>query len=266
MSTPTPAPRRSRVMLVVLAVVVLAVGGVLAWQLLFGGTAPSEVDISAAVQQAAATEEPTSATGDAAGTEDADPTQQPAAETADLSGTWSVDPSIGTFDVTNTTGTFVGFRVGEELANVGVTEAVGRTPGVTGSLAIADTTLESATIEADLTQIVSDRPRRDDRIQDALGTAANPTGTFELTEPLDVGALLDGETVAVTAIGELTVNGVTNPVEVPLEVAMTGDTVVVTGSFPITFADYEVEAPTAPIVLAVEDHGTVEMQLFLTRE
>ena len=250
MSTPAPAPRRSRVTLVVLAVVVLAVGVVLAWQLLFGGTAPTEVDISAAVDQATAT-----SAADATG---------PAA-LEDLDGTWTVDTTVGTFDVANTTGTFVGFRVAEELANVGVTEAVGRTPAVTGSLAIAGTTLETATVEADLTQIVSDRPRRDSRIQSALGTAANPTGTFTLSEPLEVGGLLDGETVSVTASGELTLNGVTNSVEVPLEAAATGATVVVTGSFPITFADYEVEAPTAPIVLAVEGNGTVEMQLFLTR-
>jgi hypothetical protein len=41
--------------------------------------------------------------------------------------------------------------------------------------------------------------------------------------------------------------------------------VTVVGTFDIVFADYGVEVPSAPIVLSVEDHGVVEIQLFLTR-
>ena len=39
----------------------------------------------------------------------------------------------------------------------------------------------------------------------------------------------------------------------------------VVGTFDIVFSDYGIEAPSAPIVVSVEDHGVVEIQLFLTR-
>ncbi|MEX1093683.1 MAG: YceI family protein [Acidimicrobiia bacterium] len=66
--------------------------------------------------------------------------------------------------------------------------------------------------------------------------------------------------------GELTINGVTNPVEITLEAQLINSMILVTGTTDISFADYEVEAPTAPVVLSVEDHGTVEVQLWLARQ
>jgi hypothetical protein len=41
--------------------------------------------------------------------------------------------------------------------------------------------------------------------------------------------------------------------------------IVVTGSMPITFADYGVAVPTSPIVVSADDHGTLEVLLFLER-
>lgn len=69
-----------------------------------------------------------------------------------------------------------------------------------------------------------------------------------------------------TATGTLTLHGVTEQVEVPLEAKLVGDTVVVVGSFDITFSDYGVSVPKAPIVLSVADDGTIEMQLLLKRQ
>ena len=37
--------------------------------------------------------------------------------------------------------------------------------------------------------------------------------------------------------------------------------VTVTGSIEIAFADYAIEQPTSFIVLSIEDHGTIELQL-----
>ena len=44
-----------------------------------------------------------------------------------VSGLWTVNTSIGEFSYEDSTGTFVGFRVDEELAGIGSTTAVGRT-------------------------------------------------------------------------------------------------------------------------------------------
>ena len=52
---------------------------------------------------------------------------------------------------------------------------------------------------------------------------------------------------------------------VPLEAVWTDDVVVLTGSFDIALSDFDVEAPSAPIVVSVSDTATVELQLFLTR-
>ena len=187
------------------------------------------------------------------------------AGTADVSGTWAVDTSVGTFDYENSTGTFVGFRVEEELSGIGSTTAVGRTPDVSGTITIDGTTLTAATIEADMTPITTNDSRRDDRVQDALETSAYPTATFVLTEPIELGdAVTSGEAVTVTAVGELTIHGVTTTVSLPLEAQLVDGTIVVVGSLDVTFSDYGVSVPSAPILVSADDHGIVELQLFFT--
>ena len=134
------------------------------------------------------------------------------------------------------------------------------------SIEIEGITLVGATIEADFTAIVSNDDRRDNKIQGALETSQFPTATFVLTEPADFGTIPDGaESVSVTATGDLTVHGITNSIEMPLEARLVDGVIVVIGSTEIVFADYDVEAPSAVIVLSVEDRGQIELQLFFTR-
>jgi polyisoprenoid-binding protein YceI len=251
-----PAPtstRRRPWRWIALGGVVLLAAAVAAVVWFFNGDAPDQADLGETA--AAVTVSPTTA-GEA-----------PVASADGIEGTWIVDTSVGEFSVTeNTTATFVGFRIEEELANIGSATAVGRTPGVSGSMVIEGTVLTSADYTVDLTAIVSDESRRDRRIQEALGTDANPEATFVLTEPIDFGeAAADGETVTVTATGELTINGVTNQVEIPLEAQLVDGMILVVGSTDIVLADYGVAVPTAPMVLSVEDHGILEVQLWLSR-
>jgi polyisoprenoid-binding protein YceI len=183
-----------------------------------------------------------------------------------VSGDWTVDTSVGEFSFEGSTGTFVGFRVSEELRGIGSTTAVGRTPAVSGTMTIDGTTLTVTTIEADMTSLTTNDSRRDDRARSALGTSEFPTATFALTSPIDLGdAASTGAQAAVTATGDLTVHGVTKSVEIPLEAQLTGETIVVVGSLPVVFSDFGITAPTAPVVLSVDDHGTLELQLFFTR-
>lgn len=141
------------------------------------------------------------------------------------------------FSVEDTTGTFVGFRIREELANIGASEAVGRTPKVDGSITIEAGRLTAAEFMADLTGIVSNQPRRDNRVRETLETSTYPTATFTLTEPVELGDVTVGEVVEVEAPGTLTIHGVSNAVTVPIEGVMRGDTIVATRSFEVTFAD-----------------------------
>lgn len=249
----------SGVVLAVAALLVVAAGAGLWWFL--SGDEPDAVDLEAAASVLSTT---TTAVGEdlppaTGGTDDS-------GTDAGADGTWTVDTSIGTFSFEDASSSFVGFRVAEELASIGATEAVGRTPEVAGTIEIEGTMLVSATIEADFTAIVSNDDRRDNKIQGALQTSQFPTATFVLTEPADFGAVPgNGEKVSVTAQGDLTVHGITNSIEMPLEAQLIDDVIVVIGSTEIVFADYDVEAPSAVIVLSVEDRGQMELQLFFTR-
>ncbi len=228
-----------------LGLVVALVAGGLLW--FFAGDAPAEVDLTETVS---AVSTPS------------------AVETTDgIDGGWSVDTNVGEFTVTDeTTATFAGFRVEEVLESIGSTTAIGRTPTVSGSIEIEGSTLNSAEIVVDMTSIVSDQARREDAIQRALGTGANPEATFVLTEPVELGeAAASGEMVEVIATGELTLNGVTNTVAMPLQAQLVDGAILITGSTEILFADYGVTAPSAPVVVSVEDNGILEFQLWFAR-
>ena len=183
----------------------------------------------------------------------------------DGDGEWEVNASIGSFS--DFTSSFVGYRVQEELANIGGHTAVGRTPNVSGSLTVKDRTVTAATITADLTTLVSDDDRRDGQLRrQALETNAFPEATFKLTEPINLPAAgEDGSLQQGTISGELTLHGVARPVKVPIQGRLEGGVVVLTGSIEIQFADYQIERPRSMIVLSVADHGTMEFQLFFTQ-
>ena len=218
-----------------------------------GGTEPAAVDLGATISAVtqAATDSSSSTSGDLTG----------------VDGSWAVVNTIGSFSFEGATTTFAGFRVEEKLASIGVTTAVGRSPAVTGHIEIDGTTVTEATFQVDLTAIVSNEERRNDAIQEALNTGVNPTANFELSETVEFGSIpAEGETITFEATGALTINGVTQQVTIPLEAQIVDGNILVVGSLDIVFADYGVEAPSAPIVVSVEDDGTLELQLWLTHE
>ena len=46
---------------------------------------------------------------------------------------------------------------------------------------------------------------------------------------------------------------------------LNGDIITVTGQLQVQFADYDIEKPSAAIVLSVDDKGIIEVQLFFTK-
>ncbi|MDH3606873.1 MAG: YceI family protein [Acidimicrobiia bacterium] len=231
-----------------LALVVFAV-----WFLIFRDTAPEVVSLDSAVGVVT-----TTAAGDSATTTTAVPAGA-------LDGIWVVDTAIGAGVVEDSS--FVGYRVQEELANIGAKTAVGRTTALFGTLEFAGSTLETASITADLTQLASDSRGRDRQIRtQALETNQFPEATFTLTAPVDLGAApADGQSFTVEAAGDLTIHGVTQPVTITIDGQLIGTTVVVVGRVPITFADYDIDTPRAAVVLSIEGDGEMEFQLFLTK-
>jgi polyisoprenoid-binding protein YceI len=245
-----PVPRRRRLALISLGATLAAAAltAFAVWLVFFSSQAPVAASMDAAVDVAASPS--------ASGTDDS--------STGTVDGTWVVDTTVGSF--ADYSSTYAGFRVNEVLSNIGETTAVGRTPSVSGEIDLAGTTLAAARIEVDLTGITSDQARRDPAIQEALETATYPMATFQLTEPLELGAIpADGETVSVVARGSLTIHGVSREVDVALGARLVGDAIVVVGSADLTFSDFGIRMPTAPIVVSVEDNGTIEFQLFFSR-
>jgi polyisoprenoid-binding protein YceI len=266
----TTAGRRRWLMAgAVLVALALLVAGWMGFSYLFLRDAPPAAvgltsasptaEASAPAESAAATDAPAAST-DPAASDDAS-----GGTASGLDGTWTVDPSVGSFS--DFSSSFVGYRVEEELANIGAATAVGRTPDVTGSLTFDGATVTEAEFTADLTTLQSDKSQRDGQLRrQALETSTYPTATFTLTQPIDLGAVpVDGQVVQATATGDLTLHGTTKSVQIPLEARLSGDVVTVTGSIDIVFADYGIARPNSFMVLSIADHGTMEVQLQLTK-
>ena len=175
----------------------------------------------------------------------------PDAEAA--AGTWTIGD-----------GSFAGYRVDEVLQGEDVT-VTGRTEDVTGSITVADGAVSEASVEVDVASVATDEANRDAYFRDeAMEAHTYPTATFELTEP----APIEEGATTVELMGDLTIHGVTQPATVEAEVAgdaTTGDPVQVIGSVPITFSDFDVEAPSLGFV-TVEDEGSIEFSLQLQPE
>lgn len=166
----------------------------------------------------------------------------------------------GTWAVSATAESFAGVRIDEELRGVGSITAVLRTPDVTGDATLANGMLQALTLTVDLTTLASDDPRRDRALPATLDLANFPVATFTLTDPVDVAGLANGP-VTFEASGTLTVKGVTRPVTATVTADTTVGAIVAVAQLPITFAEFDVRLPSAPIVLSINETGTLEAQL-----
>ena len=222
-----------------------------AWRVL--SAAPEEVSLDAAV---AAVEEQASNDG-----------VKKVADTADAlstDGVWYVDTDSGSFSFEEASGSFVGFRVKEELVKIGNITAVGRTEQVEGELSIQNGQLVSVSISADLSAIVTNDSRRDNAARNAMNVKENPIASFVLDQPVDLPET-DGSQIALQAEGQLTVNGISKAVIFELEAEAVARSIVVVGQTEVIFADYDIAVPSASIVVSAEDHGVVEFQLLFVR-
>ena len=172
----------------------------------------------------------------------------------------ALDSLAGTWTVSD--GSQAGYRVDEVLNGQDVT-VVGRTTDVTGTVTVTGSELSAADVTVSMTSVTTDNSSRDRQFLDILSTSEHPTATFVLTSPVDIAAIADG-VADVEAAGDLTVAGVTRPVTVTLGAQTTATGVEVSGSIPVTFADFGIDAPNLGFV-KVEDTGTIEMLLQLTR-
>jgi polyisoprenoid-binding protein YceI len=215
----------------------LAFGGV--YWFLLGGSAPSQLTI------------------------------QPAS-TASPATSASASPGVGTWTVG--TGSVTGYRVREQLAGLPApTDAVGRTSSVTGSLTLAQSadgyTVTAASFTVDVSTLTSDRAMRDRRIhQMGLESDRYPTATFKLTSPIVLpAAATTGQTVHVSATGDLTIHGTTKSVTIPMDAQLTGSQIQVVGSLTFPFSEFNMVPPSIGGFVSVQDNATMEFSLLLQK-
>jgi polyisoprenoid-binding protein YceI len=224
---------------------VLAVAGFAAWFLFLRDDGPEEVSTAGALEALEDRTPTTAATATSGG------------GGTGIDGNWTVDTSLGSF---------VGYRVQEELVGIGGATAVGRTAKVSGSFTIANNKASGGTITADMTALRSQESLRDGQLRNqGIEYGKFPTSEFKLEAtdvPSDVAA---GKTASVTLKGSLTLHGVTKQIEMPAEVTFKDGVVVVVGQVDIKFADYNISKPQSVRVASVEDHGVMEVQLFFKR-
>jgi len=220
------------------------VGGAGVWYFVIRSDAPDKVSVQSAVQAV------TNGSPAANNTSSNDGTS--------LAGAWKLVAGANSF---------VGYRVHENLAGIGSTEAVGRTNALDGTLSFDGKAITATQINADVTQLKSDKNQRDNALRtQALETTKFPSAAFVLTSPISIDTLpADGQTVSQTIAGKLTLHGVTRNVSLSVEGVMANDQLVVVGSTEIAFADYSMTPPKAAAVLAVDDHGTMELQLVFAK-
>ena len=194
-------------------------------------------------------------------------TQQEASQTQTSSEPPTLGDLAGTWTLSGQGTSFVGYRIGEELANIGTTTAVGRTSDIEATLEFDGVMITSVNIVADLRTLTSDQSFRDGALRTrGIESDTYPFATFVLVQPIPIATLPAGEeTLSVTVDGTLDLHGVTNPVSIDLQGQFVDGLVVVVGSTEIALADYDIEPPTGFRVLSIDDVGIMEFQIVLER-
>jgi len=75
---------------------------------------------------------------------------------------------------------------------------------------------------------------------------------------------VDGKTISALATGKLTLHGTTRSATFQVQARKSGSTIQVSGSIPITFADYNISNPSGGPA-SVGNSGTLEFLINLTK-
>ena len=193
-------------------------------------------------------------------------------DTAGGQATGSSDTALhGTWKVAS--GSEARYRIREKLAALPAqSDAVGSTPAVTGQVRVERTSggiaAHDARIEVDLTKLRSDESKRDNIIRNrGLETDKFPTATFVAAEPIRLtDEAATAQPVKVSAVGDLTVHGVTKRVTIPLDAQLTSGRIQVVGSLTFPFSDFGMTAPSIGGFVTVTNNATLEFKLNFDRK
>ena len=161
----------------------------------------------------------------------------------------------------------VGYRAKEVLFGQNAV-ATGQTNAVTGSLTITGTAVTAVVLSADLTKLASDEAKRDAQVQGRiLETSKFPTATLKLLKPIDFGqAPAAGVAVSKKGSVELTLHGVTKTVDIDLSARRKAGNIEVSGSVPLTWADWGINDPSFAGQITVEPKGQMEFLVVFAKK
>jgi polyisoprenoid-binding protein YceI len=223
-----------------LAVVVLAVAGPFVYIHFIEGKAPAPLGLTPGASPSSA------APGSGGGS---------TATGGTIAGSWRIGP-----------GSTVGYRVKEVLVgqdNI----AVGRTHAVTGQVTIGGSTVTAASFTVQMATIHSDQSQRDTQFDGRImDVATYPTGTFSLTRPIALAPVpAVGAVKSYPATGKLTMHGHSRQVTFTVSAERTTAGIKISGSIPVTFADWSIPNPSFGSFVTTQNHGTLEFLLVLSR-
>mgnify|MGYP000866606909 CR=1 FL=1 len=171
----------------------------------------------------------------------------------------------GNWVIENTEDVFVGYQINEVFGGETVSKsAVGKTNNVTSTLTVDGLTMSNISVEADMTRLKSDEPRRDSKMRtEALETDKFPIATFVQTGELTFSeAPVKGKSIEVAVDGDLTLHGVTRATTISLIVFWDGKVIKVSGEKEIFLKDFDITPPDSSFV-KTEDKGILKIQLLL---
>ena len=120
---------------------------------------------------------------------------------------------------------------------------VGSTSDVSGSMQITGTTVTAVRVVVDMAAV------RCGCVHDAmyprlLETGRYPTATFNLSSPIDLGAVpTPGTVISVPVTGSFTIHGVTRTTSFTLQATDINGRIAVKGSIPVSYQEYSIVPP-----------------------
>ena len=211
------------------------------------------------------------------------PAPQPTAAPTKATAPTTVPPTSAPTAATNASGDTVKlvmvagknearYRVREQLANVNLpNDAIGATKQVSGTIVgKLDGTIIAAQskFSVDMRTLKSDRDQRDNFLRrSVLETDKYPFAEFV---PLEAPGLLlklptDGK-IEFKLVGDLTIRNVTKRVTWEAKGQVVGNEASGTATTNFNFAFFQLERPSVPVVLSIDDKITLELDVFLRRE
>jgi polyisoprenoid-binding protein YceI len=158
------------------------------------------------------------------------------------------------------------YRVQEELAQVGETEAVGETQAIIGQIGFGEdeSPLPCSRFDVDLRTLQSDQAKRDNYLyRNTLEAETYPLATFVLREVEGMDApLTEGQETSLRLIGDLTLRDVSKLVAWEAKVALIDGALTGTAATMFEMPDFGIEPPSVPVVLSLDE--TIRLEVDFT--